>query len=169
MKASEATRVLNTARKHGEEVVELGIELINMLADSFEETKLEYEQRLDEANARAEAVQQQLDQAIDHAASVDCTLELAEARNEIEKLEAKNNELIEKYEKLSKKFEQEVLDSVDAKKPLPSPGRKAELQAMRKGPGQTPEQPKPRRGRPPKKKDDVRSLAEELASMAPKD
>jgi predicted nucleic acid-binding Zn-ribbon protein len=166
MKASEATRVLNTARKHGEEVVELGIELINMLADSFEETKLEYEQRLDEANARAEAVQQQLDQAIDHAASVDCTIELAEARNEIEKLEAKNKELIEKYEKLSKKFEQEVLDSVDAKKPLPSPGRKAELLGKKI---QTPEQPKPRRGRPPKNKDSVRSLAEELASMAPKD
>ena len=166
MKASEATRVLNTARKHGEEVVELGIELINMLADSFEETKLEYEQRLDEANARAEAVQQQLDQAIDHAASVDCTLELAEARNEIEKLEAKNKELIEKYEKLSKKFEQEVLDSVDAKKPLPSPGRKAELLGKQM---QTPEQPKPRRGRPPKNKDSVRTLAEELVSMAPKD
>ena len=46
---------------------------------------------------------------------------------------------------------------------------RAELQAMRKGPGQTPEQPKPRRGRPPKNKDSVRSLAEELASMAPKD
>ena len=166
MKASEATRVLNTARKHGEEVVELGIELINMLADSFEETKLEYEQRLHEANATAEAVQQQLDQAIDHAASVDCTLELAEARNEIEKLEAKNNELIEKYEKLSKKFEQEVLDSVDAKKPLPSPGRKAELLGKQM---QIPEQQKPRRGRPPKNKDSVRSLAEELASMAPKD
>ena len=46
---------------------------------------------------------------------------------------------------------------------------KAELQALRKSPGQTPEQPRPRRGRPPKKKDEVRSLAEELASMAPKD
>ena len=166
MKASEATRVLNTARKHGEEVVELGIELIDMLADSFEETKLEYEHRLDEANARAEAIQQQLDQAIDHAASVDCTLELAEARNEIEKLKAKNKELSENYEKLSKKFEQEVLDSVDAKKLLPSPGRKAELLGKQI---QTPEQQKPRRGRPPKNKDSVRSLAEELASMAPKD
>ncbi len=166
MKASEAIRVLNTARKHGEEVVELGVELINMLADSFEEVKLEYEQRLDEANARAEAIQQQLDQAIDHAASVDCTIELDEARNEIEKLKAKNKELSEKYEKLSKKFEQEVLDSVDAKKPLPSPGRKAELLGKQM---QTPEQPKPRRGRPPKNKDSVRSLAEELASMTPKD
>lgn len=165
MKASEATRVLNTARKHGEEVVELGVELINMLADSFEETKLEYEQRLDEANAKAEAIQQQLDQAIDHAASVDCTLELAEARNEIKKLEAKNMELSEKYEKLSKKFEIEVLDSVDAKKPLPSPGRVAELVEKQI---QTPEQQRPRRGRPPKK-DSVRTLAEELASMAPKD
>lgn len=161
MKASEATRVLNTARKHGEEVVELGVELINMLADSFEEIKLEYEHRLDEANARAEAIQQQLD----HAASVDCTLELAEARNEIKTLEAKNKELSENYEKLSKKFEQEVLDSVDAKKPLPSPGRKAELLGKQM---QTPEQPRPRRGRPPKKTDEVRSLAEELASMAPK-
>lgn len=168
MKASEAKRVLETARKHGEAVVELSIELIDMLADSFEETKLEYERRLDEANARAEAIQQQLDQAIDHAASVDCTIELAEARNEIEKLEAKNKALSEKYEKLSKKFEIEVLDSVDAKKPLPSPGRLAEL-AVKQIQMQTPEQPKPRRGRPPKKKDDVRSLAEELASMSPKD
>lgn len=166
MKASEAKRVLETARKHGEAVVELSIELIDMLADSFEETKLEYEHRLDEANVRAEAIQQQLDQAIDHAASVDCTIELAEARNEIKKLEAKNKELSENYEKLSKKFEQEVLDSVDAKKPLPSPGRKAELLGKQM---QIPEQPKPRRGRPPKNKDSVRSLAEELASMAPKD
>lgn len=165
MTADEAKRVLKTAKRHGEAVVELGNELIDMMDETFGEVKLEYEQRLDEANAKAETIQQQLDQAIDHAASVDCTLELAEARNEIKTLEAKNKELSEKYEKLSKKFEKEVLDSVDAKKPLPSPGRKAELLDKQM---QTPEQQRPRRGRPPKK-DSVRTLAEELASMAPKD
>lgn len=127
MKASEAKRVLETARKHSEAVVDLSIELIDMLADSFEETRLEYEKRLDEAKAEIASLNKK-----SFAARVDCSLELEAVQKENERL-------------------------------------KAELQAMRKGPGQTPEQPKPRRGRPPKNKDAVRSLAEELASMAPKD
>ncbi len=170
MKASEATRVLNTARKHGEEVVELGIELIKMLAETHDNEinsmKLECENQLNEAKEVILALEKKVDDAQSFAARVDCSLELEAVRKENEKLKAENKELSEKYEKLSKKFEQEVLDSVDAKKPLPSPGRKAELLDKQM---QIPEQQKPRRGRPPKNKDSVRSLAEELASMAPKD
>lgn len=170
MKASEATRVLNTARKHGEEVVELGIELIDMLAETydseFKSMKLECENQLNEAKQVIAELEKKVDDAQSFAARVDCSLELEAVRTQNEKLKAENKELSEKYEKLSKKFEQEVLDSVDAKKPLPSPGRKAELLGKQM---QTPEKPKPRRGRPPKKADAVRSLAEELASMAPKD
>ena len=165
MTADEAKRVLKTAKKHGEAVVELGNELIDMMDETFGEVKLEYEKKLDKAKAEAEALQKKVDEAQAFAARVDCSLELEAVRKENEKLKAKNKELSEKYEKLSKKFEQEVLDSVDAKKPLPSPGRKAELLGKQM---QTPEQQKTRRGRPPKK-DSVRSLAEELASMAPKD
>jgi len=170
MKASEATRVLNTARKHGEEVVEFGIELIDMLAESYDSLinsmKLDYENQLDEAKEEIVALEKKVDEAQSFASRVDCSLELEAVRTQNEKLKAENKELSEKYEKLSKKFEQEVLDSVDAKKPLPSPGRKAELLEKQM---QIPEKPKPRRGRPPKKADAVRSLAEELASMAPKD
>ena len=132
MKASEAKRVLETARKHSEAVVDLSIELIDMLADSFEETRLEYEKRLDEAKAEIASLNKKVEETQSFAARVDCSLELEAVQKENERL-------------------------------------KAELQAMRKGPGQTPEQPKPRRGRPPKNKDSVRSLAEELASMSPKD
>ena len=132
MTADEAKRVLNTAKRHGEAVVELGNELIDMMDETFGEVKLEYEKKLDKAKAEAEALQKKVDEAQEFAARVDCSLELEAVQKENERL-------------------------------------KAELQAMRKGPGQTPEQPRPRRGRPPKKKDDVRSLAEELASMAPKD
>jgi hypothetical protein len=132
MTADEAKRVLNTAKRHGEAVVELGNELIDMMDETFGEVKLEYEKRLDKAKAEAEALQKKVDEAQAFAARVDCSLELEAVQKENERL-------------------------------------KAELQAMRKGPGQTPEQPRPRRGRPPKKKDEVRSLAEELASMAPKD
>ena len=132
MTADEAKRVLNTAKRHGEAVVELGNELIDMMDETFGEVKLEYEKKLDKAKAEAEALQKKVDDAQAFAARVDCSLELEAVRKENERL-------------------------------------KAELQAMRKGPGQTPEQPRPRRGRPPKKKDEVRSLAEELASMAPKD
>lgn len=136
MKASEATRVLNTARRHGEEVVELGIELIDMLAETYDSEmksmKLECENQLNEAKQVIAELEKKVDDAQSFAARVDCSLELEAVQKENERL-------------------------------------KAELQAMRKGPGQTPEQPKPRRGRPPKNKDAVRSLAEELASMAPKD
>jgi hypothetical protein len=136
MKASEATRVLNTARKHGEEVVELGIELIDMLAETYDSEinsmKLECENQLNEAKQVIAELEKKVDDAQSFAARVDCSLELEAVQKENERL-------------------------------------KAELQAMRKCPGQTPEQPKPRRGRPPKNKDAVRSLAEELASMAPKD
>lgn len=132
MTADEAKRVLNTAKRHGEAVVELGNELIDMMDETFGEVKLEYEKKLDKAKAEAEALQKKVDEAQAFAARVDCSLELEAVQKENERL-------------------------------------KAELQAMRKGPGQTPEQPRPRRGRPPKKKDEVRSLAEELASMAPKD
>ena len=132
MKADEAKRVLNTAKRHGEAVVELGNELIDMMDETFGEVKLEYEKKLDKAKSEAEALQKKVDDAQAFAARVDCSLELEAVQKENERL-------------------------------------KAELQAMRKGPGQTPEQPRPRRGRPPKKKDEVRSLAEELASMAPKD
>lgn len=132
MTADEAKRVLKTAKRHGEAVVELGNELIDMMDETFGEVKLEYEKKLDEAKAEAEALKKKVDDAQSFAARVDCSLELEAVRKENERL-------------------------------------KAELQAMRKGPGQTPEQPRPRRGRPPKKKDEVRSLAEELASMAPKD
>lgn len=136
MKASEATRVLNTARKHGEEVVELGIELIDMLAETYDSEinsmKLECENQLNEAKQVIAELEKKVDDAQSFAARVDCSLELEAVQKENERL-------------------------------------KAELQAMRKGPGQTPEQPKPRRGRPPKNKDSVRSLAEELASMSPKD
>lgn len=166
MTADEAKRVLKTAKRHGEAVVELGNELIDMMDETFGEVKLEYEKKLDEAKAEAEALKKKVDDAQSFAARVDCSLELEAVRTQNEKLKAENKELSEKYEKLSKKFEQEVLDSVDAKKPLPSPGRKAELLGKQM---QTPEKPKPRRGRPPKNKDAVRSLAEELASMAPKD
>lgn len=132
MTADEAKRVLNTAKRHGEAVVELGNELIDMMDETFGEVKLEYEKKLDKAKAEAEALHKKVDEAQAFAARVDCSLELEAVQKENERL-------------------------------------KAELQAMRKGPGQTPEQPRPRRGRPPKKKDEVRSLAEELASMAPKD
>ena len=132
MTADEAKRVLNTAKRHGEAVVELGNELIDMMDETFGEVKLEYEKKLDEAKAESEALQKKVDEAQAFAARVDCSLELEAVQKENERL-------------------------------------KAELQAMRKGPGRTPEQPRPRRGRPPKKKDEVRSLAEELASMAPKD
>lgn len=132
MTADEAKRVLNTAKRHGEAVVELGNELIDMMDETFGEVKLEYEKKLDKAKAEAEALQKKVDEAQAFAARVDCSLELEAVQKENERL-------------------------------------KAELQAMRKGPGQTPEQPRPRRGRPPKNKDAVRSLAEELASMAPKD
>lgn len=132
MTADEAKRVLNTAKRHGEAVVELGNELIDMMDETFGEVKLEYEKKLDKAKAEAEALQKKVDEAQAFAARVDCSLELEAVQKENERL-------------------------------------KAELQSMRKGPGQTPEQPKPRRGRPPKNKDAVRSLAEELASMAPKD
>lgn len=136
MKASEATRVLNTARKHGEEVVELGIELIDMLAETYDSEinsmKLECENQLNEAKQVIAELEKKVDDAQSFAARVDCSLELEAVQKENERL-------------------------------------KAELQAMRKGPGQTPEQPKPRRGRPPKNKDSVRSLAEELASMASTD
>ena len=132
MTADEAKRVLNTAKRHGEAVVELGNELIDMMDETFGEVKLEYEKKLDKAKSEAEALQKKVDDAQAFAARVDCSLELEAVQKENERL-------------------------------------KAELQAMRKGPGQTPEQPRPRRGRPPKKKDEVRSLAEELASMAPKD
>lgn len=132
MTADEAKRVLNTAKRHGEAVVELGNELIDMMDETFGEVKLEYEKKLDKAKAEAEALQKKVDDAQAFAARVDCSLELEAVQKENERL-------------------------------------KAELQALRKSPGQTPEQPRPRRGRPPKKKDEVRSLAEELASMAPKD
>ena len=132
MTADEAKRVLNTAKRHGEAVVELGNELIDMMDETFGEVKLEYEKKLDKAKAEAEALQKKVDEAQAFAARVECSLELEAVQKENERL-------------------------------------KAELQALRKSPGQTPEQPRPRRGRPPKKKDEVRSLAEELASMAPKD
>lgn len=132
MTADEAKRVLNTAKRHGEAVVELGNELIDMMDETFGEVKLEYEKKLDKAKAEAEALQKKVDEAQAFAARVDCSLELEAVQKENERL-------------------------------------KAELQSMRKGPGQTPEQPRPRRGRPPKNKDSVRSLAEELASMASTD
>ena len=72
MKASEATRVLNTARKHGEEVVELGVELIDMLAETYDSAinsmKLECENQLNEAKEVISALEKKVDDAQSFAA-----------------------------------------------------------------------------------------------------
>lgn len=77
---ADAKRVLETTRKHSPAIAGLCLELIAMLEENAAAKYLEYEKALKEAEASREKAQL-------FAASHDCSIELAEAKERIEKLE----------------------------------------------------------------------------------
>ena len=77
---ADAKRVLETTRKHSPAIVGLCLELIAMLEENAAVKYLEYEKALKEAEASREKAQL-------FAASHDYSVELAEAKERIEKLE----------------------------------------------------------------------------------
>lgn len=87
---ADAKRVLSVTRKHSPAIVGLCLELIAMLEESTAIKIADYEKRIKEAEASREKAQL-------FAASHDCSVELAEAKERIEKLETENDELNKKY------------------------------------------------------------------------
>ncbi len=77
---ADAKRVLETTKKHSPAIVGLCMELIAMLEESTAAEYLELNKALKEAEASREKAQL-------FAASHDCSIELAEAKERIEKLE----------------------------------------------------------------------------------
>lgn len=77
---ADAKRVLSVTRKHNPAIAGLCLELIAMLEESTGEKFADYEKRIKEAEASREKAQL-------FAASHDCSIELAEAKERIEELE----------------------------------------------------------------------------------
>jgi len=77
---ADAKRVLNITRKHNPAIAGLCLELIAMLEENTAAKFADYEKRIKEAEASREKAQL-------FAASHDCSIELAEAKERIEKLE----------------------------------------------------------------------------------
>lgn len=89
MTEQDAIRIMKTAEKHCGAAADLGVELIRMVADGFRESMLRYDCQIEQLHRINEDLQHQVDMAVDHAASVDCTVELEEAKQEIEALKKK--------------------------------------------------------------------------------
>ena len=111
---ADAKRVLNITRKHNPAIAGLCLELIAMLEENTAIKIADYEKRIKEAEASREKAQL-------FAASHDCSIELAEAKERIEKLEAERDELNKKYKDtvngLQKSFHtMELMDSPAPKK-----------------------------------------------------
>ena len=111
---ADAKRVLETTRKHNPAIVGLCMELIAMLEENTAIKIADYEKRIKEAEASREKAQL-------FAASHDCSIELAEAKAQIAKLEAERDELNKKHKEavnsLQKSFHtMELMDSPAPKK-----------------------------------------------------
>lgn len=143
---ADAKRVIEYTKQHSPAIAGLCLELIAMLEESTAAKFADYEKRIKEAEASREKAQL-------FAASHDYSIELAEAKERIEKLEAEREELNKKYK--------------DAVNGLQKSFHTMELM----------EPPKPKRGRPKKAetyasevedlREDfgVKDLAKELANM----
>ena len=77
---ADAKRVLETTKKHSPAIVGLCVELIAMLEENTAIKIADYEKRINEAEASKERAQL-------FASTHDCSIELAEAKERIEKLE----------------------------------------------------------------------------------
>lgn len=87
---ADAKRVLSVTKKHNPAIAGLCLELIAMLEENTAIKIADYEKRIKEAEASREKAQL-------FAASHDYSVELAEAKERIEKLETENDELNKKY------------------------------------------------------------------------
>lgn len=87
---ADAKRVLSVTRKHNPAIAGLCLELIAMLEENTAVKIADYEKKIKEAEASREKAQL-------FAASHDYSVELAEAKERIEKLETENDELNKKY------------------------------------------------------------------------
>ena len=87
---ADAKRVLSVTKKHNPAIAGLCLELIAMLEESTAAKFADYEKRIKDAEASREKAQL-------FAASHDCSIELAEAKERIEKLEAEREELNKKH------------------------------------------------------------------------
>ena len=121
---ADAKRVLNITRKHNPAIAGLCLELIAMLEENTAAKFADYEKRIKEAEASREKAQL-------FAASHDCSIELAEAKERIEKLEAERDELNKKHKEavnsLQKSFH--TMELMEPPKPKRGRPKKAETYA----------------------------------------
>ena len=137
MTFQEFHRIIETARKHSEPVVDLANELASMLEEDIGQTIMNYQRQIAELKVER-------DKAVEFAAKNDTSLELEEVNQAYHDLGKKYDELMVKYNELQ-----------EADK------RRREASGVCQSPEKENGEPKKRRGRP--KKDEVRALAEELA------
>lgn len=89
---ADAKRVIEYTKQHSPAIAGLCLELIAMLEESTGAKFADYEKRIKEAEASREKAQL-------FASENDCSIELAEAKERIAKLEADRKELINRLQK----------------------------------------------------------------------
>ncbi len=121
---ADAKRVIEYTKQHSPAIAGLCLELIAMLEESTAAKFADYEKRIKEAEASREKAQL-------FAASHDYSIELAEAKAQIAKLEAERDELNKKHKEavnsLQKSFH--TMELMEPTKPKRGRPKKAETYA----------------------------------------
>ena len=100
MTFQEFHRIIETARKHSEPVVDLANELASMLEEDIGQTIMNYQRQIAELKAER-------DKAVEFAAKNDTSLELEEVKQAYNDLGKKYDELMVKYNDIVKSLPEE--------------------------------------------------------------